>query len=79
MAGEVRIGGNTASVKLQGNDSITTDQTFTFPDNGGQLVREQQGTWTPGSGAAPAGTTAYSSLLTEIALRPATPLTSEDD
>ena len=38
MAGEVRIGGNTASVKLQGNDSITTDQTFTYPDTGGEVV-----------------------------------------
>ena len=40
MAGEVRIGGNTASVKLQGNDSITTDQTFTFPDTGGTIVTD---------------------------------------
>ena len=38
MAGEVRIGGSTASVKLQGNDSITSDQTFTFPEEGGELV-----------------------------------------
>ena len=43
---------------LQGNDSITTDQTFTLPDNGGEIatapaggsvVGYQQGTWTVGS------------------------------
>lgn len=54
MAGEVRIGGNTASVKLQGNDGYTDDQTFTFPDEGGELVTApvggqvvgyQQGVW----------------------------------
>ena len=41
---------------LQGNDSITTDQTFTLPDNGGEIVTApaggsvvgyQQGTWAP--------------------------------
>ena len=38
MAGEVRIGGTSASVRLQGNDGITSDQTFTFPDTGGEMV-----------------------------------------
>jgi hypothetical protein len=45
---------------LQGNDSITTDQTFTLPDNGGEIVTApaggsvvgyQQGIWTPKMGA----------------------------
>ena len=48
MAGEVRIGGNTASVKLQGNDSITSDQTFTFPDAGGELATVPAGGQVPG-------------------------------
>ena len=38
MAGEVRIGGSQASVNLQGSDTITTDQTYTFPDTGGEIV-----------------------------------------
>ena len=38
MAGEVRIGGSSASVRLQGNDTISADQTFTFPNAGGELV-----------------------------------------
>ena len=38
MAGEVRIGGGSASVNLQGNDAITEDQTFTFPNTGGELA-----------------------------------------
>ena len=41
------ISGNTADVILQGNDSILTDQTFTFNDQGGKLVPYQQGDWTP--------------------------------
>ena len=48
MAGEVRIGGSTASVKLQGNDSITSDQTFTFPDAGGELATVPAGGQVPG-------------------------------
>ena len=38
MAGELRIGGSTASVNLQGNDTIAADQTFTFPDSGAEIV-----------------------------------------
>ena len=54
---DVTISGASANVILQGNDSITTDQTFTFNDQGGKLVPYQQGIWTPyyslldGSGA----------------------------
>ncbi len=40
---DVIISGNTADVILQGNDSILTDQTFTFNDQGGKLVPYQQG------------------------------------
>ena len=32
--GQINIGGANAAVQLQGNDTITTDQTFTFPDAG---------------------------------------------
>ena len=35
MAGQVRIGGTTASVQLTGNDSITADQQIGFPDTNG--------------------------------------------
>ena len=35
MAGQVNIGGNTASVQLTGNDAITADQEIGFPDTGG--------------------------------------------
>ena len=38
MTGQINISGSTASVQLKGNDRITTDQTFTFPDAGGELV-----------------------------------------
>ena len=35
---QINIGGANASVQLQGNNTITSDQTFTFPDTGGELV-----------------------------------------
>ena len=38
MAGQVNIGGTTASVQLVGNDSYTTDRQFTFPDADGELL-----------------------------------------
>ena len=38
MAGEVRIGGTDASIKLQGNDTIKSDQAFSFPDAAGELL-----------------------------------------
>jgi len=38
MAGVIKVGGASASVKLQGNDTITSDQTFTFPNTGGELA-----------------------------------------
>ena len=38
MAGELRIGGSTASVRLQGSDTIASDQAFTFPDAGAEIV-----------------------------------------
>ena len=44
---DVTVSGASANVILQGNDSITTDQTFTFNDQGGKLVPYQQGAWTP--------------------------------
>ena len=54
--GQINIGGTSASVQLQGNNTITSDQAFTFPDTGGELatvpvggqvVGYQQGLWTP--------------------------------
>ena len=38
--GQINIGGTSASVQLQGytDSSITSDQAFTFPDTGGELV-----------------------------------------
>ena len=44
---DVTISGTSADVILQGNNSITTDQTFTFNNQGGKLVPYQQGLWTP--------------------------------
>ena len=37
MAGQINISGNDASCQLVGNDNISTDQIFTFPDKGGIL------------------------------------------
>ena len=45
--GQINIGGANAAVQLQGNDTITTDQAFSFPPQGGQLACYQQGLWTP--------------------------------
>ena len=38
--GQINLGGANAAVQLQGytDSSITSDQTFTFPDTGGELV-----------------------------------------
>ena len=36
MAGQVNIGGNTASVQLTGNDAITADQEIGFPNTNGE-------------------------------------------
>ena len=36
--GQINIGGASAAVQLQGNDTITSDQAFTFPDTGGELT-----------------------------------------
>jgi hypothetical protein len=57
MSSEVKLSGDAAGrIILQGNDTITTDQTFTFPDTGGEVVTTptggsvvgfQQGIWTP--------------------------------
>ena len=62
MASELKLSGSAAGrVIVQGNDTITTDQTFTFPDTGGelalngdiptvpggQIVGYQQGTFLP--------------------------------
>ena len=56
MSSELKLSGTTARVILQGNDSISSDQTFTFPDTGGEvatsptggsIIDYQQGTWTP--------------------------------
>lgn len=63
-------GGNTI---IQGNDSITTDQTFTLPDNGGEIITtagapgggsvvgHQQGTWTCVLSGSASGTTTITS------------------
>ena len=57
MASELKLSGSAGGrIIVQGNDTITTDQTFTFPDTGGELatapaggsaVGYQQGLWTP--------------------------------
>ena len=38
MAGQVNIGGTSGSAQLVGNDSYSTDRTFTFPDADGELL-----------------------------------------
>ena len=58
---DVVISGNTADVILQGNDSILTDQTFTFNDQGGKLVPYQQGVWIP---SCELGTLEYANVNT---------------
>ena len=57
MSSELKLAGAAGgNIILQGDDVITTDQTFTFPDTGGEVVTApvggsvvgyQQGTWTP--------------------------------
>ena len=42
MASELKLSGTTARVILQGNDSISSDQTFTFPDSGGEVLVSNQ-------------------------------------
>ena len=69
--GQINIGGTSASVQLQGNNTITSDQAFTFPDTGGELVTNtsgggqvvgyQQGIWIPSFGSTGnEGTVVYS-------------------
>ena len=68
MASELKLSGSAAGrVIVQGNDTITTDQTFTFPDTGGEIATKaagqppavgyQQGDWTP---AIPSSNTSHS-------------------
>ena len=57
MSSKLKLSGQTARVILQGNDSISSDQTFTFPDTGGEVATKpagtppavgyQQGIWLP--------------------------------
>ena len=51
---QINIGGANAAVQLKGytDSSIVTDQAFTFPPSGGQLVCYQQGIWMPTIAAA---------------------------
>ena len=69
---QINIGGTSASVQLQGytDSSITSDQTFTFPDTGGELVTTNalpgyaEGTYTPSivdADGAPIGGIVYDS------------------
>lgn len=62
MSSELKLSGDAAGrIILQGNDTITTDQTFTFPDTGGEVATKaagtppavgyQQGIWTPKMGS----------------------------
>ena len=37
---QINIGGTSANVQLKGNNTITTDQAFTFPDTGGTIVTD---------------------------------------
>ena len=48
--GQINIGGANAAVQLQGNDTITTDQAFTFPDAGGELLTAAGNTTNTGNG-----------------------------
>ena len=61
---ELHLTGTSAGTILQANNSITSNQTFTFPDTGGELataptggqvVGYQQGTWTAIGSAAGSG------------------------
>jgi len=40
MPGQINLTGANAAVQLVGNDTITTDQEFTFPDTGGTVVTD---------------------------------------
>ena len=52
MASELKLSGSAAGrIIVQGNDTITTDQTFTFPDTGGELLTGS--TEETGSGGSP--------------------------
>jgi len=44
MASELRLSGDAAGrIILQGNDTIAADQTFTFPDTGGEIATRTPG------------------------------------
>ena len=44
MASELKLSGSAGGrIIVQGNDTITTDQTFTFPDTGGELATRTAG------------------------------------
>jgi len=44
MASELKLSGSAAGrIIVQGNDTITTDQTFTFPDTGGEIATRTAG------------------------------------
>ena len=58
MSSELKLtGASGGNIILQGNDTITTDQVFTFPDTGGEIATKaagtppavgyQQGAWVP--------------------------------
>ena len=62
---QINLGGANAAVQLLGNDTITEDQQYTFPNTGGQLAVNvgngvvpgyQQGEWTPTLSAGVANT-----------------------
>nr|BAR33462.1 hypothetical protein [uncultured Mediterranean phage uvMED] len=52
MASELKLSGTTARVILQGNDTITSDQTFTFPDSGGRILTADGNTNNDGNGGS---------------------------
>jgi len=52
MASELKLSGTTARVILQGNDTISSDQTFTFPDSGGEVLTTAGNTDNTGSGGS---------------------------
>ena len=52
MASELKLSGTNARVILQGNDTISSDQTFTFPDSGGEVLTGSGNTDNTGSGGS---------------------------
>lgn len=68
MASELKLSGTTARVILQGNDTITADQTFTFPNSGGAVATLSSTNSGTGGSAGSGQVVGYQQGLTTCAM-----------